>query len=302
MAAIRECFEESGLLLAHDKRTSQEDGFGEAKKKLLGIEEREREEGRRAVHANRVCFRTWVENRGGQIDVEGLVPFTRWLTPANIERRFSTQMYLYFLPLGEEAAAATAAAAADVSSSGSGSRSRGEESRDVVSKKEEEDVHIPTPDGGIEHTAASFLYPSEWLARSLEGEVLLFPPQFFLLSLLAEYLAPPAPPSSGRVVHGLDRATVWQQQQRERLMNFVTEDGDPPWGEKCISPDTVKVDGRGAVIMGLARPGPELEGTGRAGDRERVIRIGLDEERERGRQRPRPREVIWRRDLESGKL
>lgn len=243
---------------------------GNGRRGMIQLSEREREEGRRDVHADRVRFRTWVEERGGEVDVDGLVPFTRWLTPANIERRFSTQMYLYFLPLAEE---------------GDGK------------VQEKEDMHIPTPDGGVEHTAAAFLYPSEWLAQSLKGEIVLFPPQFFLLSLLADFLDPLPPPSAGGGVGEIDNsnqaASQLLQQQRDRLMDFVTKDGDPPWGEKCISPNTLKFNWKGgSMIMGLANPGPELEGTGRVGDRERMIRVDLDEERERGRQRPRPREVI----------
>ena len=53
--------------------------------------------------------------------------------------------------------------------------------------------------------------------------------------------------------------------------------------------------------MGLESPGPELEGTERRGDRERVIVVDLDEEVERGRQRPRPKKVIWRREWEEEK-
>ena len=85
-------------------------------------------------------------------------------------------------------------------------------------------------------------------------------------------------------------------------MAFVKEDGQPPWGEKCVSPDPIKLYPKmGCMIMGLANPGPELEGTGRKGDEERVIVVELDEEMERGRQRPRPKEVIRRKEWESGK-
>ena len=49
--------------------------------------------------------------------------------------------------------------------------------------------------------------------------------------------------------------------------------------------------------MGMADAGPEVEGTGRKGDAERVLKVELMGDLERGRQRPSPREVVWRRDV-----
>lgn len=60
MAAIRECFEESGILLA--KRRDQPN-------ELLIISDEDREQGRRAVHQEEVDFQTWVEQRGGTPDI-----------------------------------------------------------------------------------------------------------------------------------------------------------------------------------------------------------------------------------------
>ena len=250
LAAIRECFEESGLLLA--KRQSK-------LADLVELSEQEREEGRKIVHSEKVPFRDWVNQRGGVVDTEGLVPFTRWLTPGNIPKRFSTQMYLYFLPIDSPLASST----------------------------QSTQMHRPTPDGGIEHTAARFLHPQEWIDMSLKGEIVLFPPQFFLLSLIAAFL--PKPPGN---VHF---ASEKLRKQRDSLMHFVQTDGSPPWGEKCISPNPIKRIGN-YLIMGMEDPGPELEGTSRRGDSERVLRVSLEKEIERGRRRPSPKEVIWRRD------
>lgn len=82
-------------------------------------------------------------------------------------------------------------------------------------------------------------------------------------------------------------------------------DGDPPWGEKCISPNPImRIEKGKYLIMGMADVGPELEGTGRRGDKERVLRVELMDEIERGRKRPNPQQVVWRRDvfLEESKL
>lgn len=226
----------------------------------MELAEPERDEGRKAVHAEKVPFAEWVKQRGGQVDTEGLVPFTRWLTPANIPKRYSTQMYLYFLPL----------------ESG------------LELGKDTNQVHIPTPDGGVEHTAAEFAWSGEWIEAALQGECVLFPPQFFLLSLVAGFLKPPSD-REGK----LD--TEQLQEQRRQLMEFVKSE-DPPWGEKCISPTPIKKSGD-TLWMGLGDAGPELEGTGRSGDKERVLRVELSGEIERGRRTPRTKEIVKKKDL-----
>ncbi|KAL2042101.1 hypothetical protein N7G274_005289 [Stereocaulon virgatum] len=253
-AAIRECFEESGLLLARRQDKPSE---------LVELSMQEREGGRIAVHSESILFADWVQTKRGTIDVDGLVPFTRWLTPANIPKRFSTQMYLYFLPIDSE----------------------------LSSQTDKTQMHIPTPDGGVEHTAAQFLYPQEWLDLSLSGDIVLYPPQFFLLHLIAAYLKPS--PSSKD-----DVPTSELQSQREKLLHFVRTDGDPPWGEKCISPNPIKkIENGKYLIMGMADVGPELEGTHRRGDAERVLKVALTDDIERGRKRPSPQEVLWRKDM-----
>ena len=60
MGAIRECFEESGILLARMK-----DGTGGG---LLEVEEEEREKGRKEVHEGKVRFEEWVKEKGGVPD------------------------------------------------------------------------------------------------------------------------------------------------------------------------------------------------------------------------------------------
>lgn len=259
LAAIRECFEESGLLLAKRQSSPEE---------LVELSEQVKDEGRKAVHSEAISFQEWVKQRGGKADVEGLVPFTRWLTPANVPKRFSTQMYLYLLPLDSPVSSKT----------------------DKTTQ-----MQLPTPDGGVEHTAAHFLYPQEWLELAHSGDIVLYPPQFFLLSLIAPFLSDSSSvPKDNRVL----------TEQREGLMNFVNNDGIPPWGEKCISPNPMKRVGK-YLIMGLDEPGPELRETDRRGDSERVIRVELakDMDTGRGRPRPQPQEVVWRRDiLEDGKV
>jgi len=59
VGAIRECFEESGILLA-----KRGDGSG----KLLEVPEEVREKGRTDIHSGKVKFLDWVREQGGVVD------------------------------------------------------------------------------------------------------------------------------------------------------------------------------------------------------------------------------------------
>jgi len=191
---------------------------------------------------------------------DNLIPFTRWVTPTNIPRRFTTQMYLYFLPLPSNS-----------SSPGS------------LPMTSEAIIPTPTSDGGLEHTAARFLPPSAWLSMARSGEIILFPPQFFLLHLLSPFLSPENVPN---VIGPQELA-----RQRDALMDFVNT-GDPPWGEKCISPSGILwKQGDGRAVLALDKPGPELEGSGRRGDADRVVLVRFNKEG------PRELDVAWKKDI-----
>ncbi|KAL1411986.1 hypothetical protein Q8F55_002981 [Vanrija albida] len=230
LGAIRETFEESGILLAHGK--------GGAKGQLLSITEAQRDEGRGLVHGDKKRFTDWLDTVGGVADVDGLIPFTRWITPVQVPKRFTTQMYVYFLPL----------------------------STSVASK---EIVHTPTHDGGQEHTEAIFADAGTWIAAAQKGEVILFPPQLYLLQLLSDHLGPN---------HGSDYAA-----QRAALVAFLNKVptgpsghalGRIPWADKCISPvglPITRADGR--ATLNLEQPGLELKGTDRGGDHDRVVLV-----------------------------
>ena len=62
LGAIRECFEETGILLA--KQLTEPS-------KLLELEDGIREEGRHAVHQNKVKFLEWLKEHGGFPDTGG---------------------------------------------------------------------------------------------------------------------------------------------------------------------------------------------------------------------------------------
>jgi 8-oxo-dGTP pyrophosphatase MutT (NUDIX family) len=214
LAAIRETFEECGILLAKSKTTG---------KLFTGISDEDREEGRRAVHAGTVTFGDLLEKWGALPDTDSLIPFTRWITPPNVPKRFSTQMYIYFLPLNS--VSPTKKAALTGTPPGSG-------------VEEEDEIVIPNPthDGGIEHTAARFLPPNKWIDLARQNRIILFPPQFFLTLLLAPYLSASVTSPSSPTPSTSELAI-----EREKFMDFLhkprTYNGQPEvsFAEACIS-------------------------------------------------------------------
>lgn len=190
---------------------------------------------------------------------ENLHPFTRWITPPATPRRFTTQMYLYMLPFTNGNLTSSPAAAAN-----------------------ESEAVLPTPDG-TEITTSVFEDASTWLGRQKRGEVILFPPQAFLLTLISQFCSGPPPSSSN------DDATTHYQSQRKALLEFLhkTPTATHPkamkqatsaisWADKVISPVTALVCPDGRVVLGLEKPGPELKGSGRGGDWERVVLVRFD--------------------------
>lgn len=255
LAAIRETFEESGILLAKSKSSGD----------ILNVEDGERERGRKAIHAGKVSFPDWVEDKGGIPDIgksnhlsssnvvpnthpDNLLPFTRWITPPQMPKRFTTQMYLYFLPL-------PTFSTTDASLQNIGPLPRGAESI----------IPVPTHDGGLEHTAARFLPAHKWLDMASTNDIILFPPQVFLLKLVSQFLEP-------------TRQDAYQNidlvRQRRALEAFVKGGEPTPWADVCISPTFIApaTDGRG--VMSLSTPGDEAQKHGRRGVDEYVVLMG----------------------------
>lgn len=145
-----------------------------------------------------------------------------------------------------------------------------------------EEIQVPTSDGGVEITEARFLPASEWLRLAQRGEIILFPPQFLLLHLVAGFLdkEPRPADSSAASLEELE----WR---RRELVEFVYS-GSPPWTEKCISPKMLKMGEDGRAVLGLDHPGPELRGSERRGESERVVIVKFK------KGEAREVEVAWR--------
>ncbi|KAJ5156147.1 hypothetical protein N7492_008950 [Penicillium capsulatum] len=231
--ALRELFEESGILLAKDKVSGS----------MLPLDEPTREEGRRLIHQNQTTFDDWLRQQKAtaEPDIDQLIPFTHWITPTNVPKRYTTQMYLYFMPLPTRL-----------------ERGLLEE---LPSEGEREEIQVPTSDGGIEVTEAQFLPASEWLKRAQKREIILFPPQFLLLHLVSGFLDQES--RSGASMEELGK-------RRAALVEFVGS-GSPPWSKKYISPKMLKMTEDGRSVLSLDDAGPELKGSGQKGESDLVV-------------------------------
>ncbi|KAI9466357.1 NUDIX hydrolase domain-like protein [Lactarius psammicola] len=85
MTAIRETFEETGLLLATSPSGSP------PSEAVLDAE-------RESINARKTLFGDFLRRYALVADVKALLPFTEWVTPLGSPRRFHTRFYVAFLP------------------------------------------------------------------------------------------------------------------------------------------------------------------------------------------------------------
>lgn len=97
VAAVRELFEEAGVLLARDTSGRMLSAGGEDADPAL-------RDARTALEAG-ARFHEVCEPRGWQLALDLLSPLSHWVTPAMEPRRFDTRFYLAELPAGQRATA-----------------------------------------------------------------------------------------------------------------------------------------------------------------------------------------------------
>jgi hypothetical protein len=152
---------------------------------------------------------------------------------------------------------------------------------ELPTEGEREEIQIPTSDGGIEVTEAQFLPASEWLRRAQSGEIILFPPQYLLLHLASGFLD--QEPRSGAPMEEMEK-------RRAALVQFV-HSGSPAWTDKYISPKMLKMTEDGRAVLALDEPGPELKGSGKRGESDRVVLVRFK------KGSAREVNVAWKKDV-----
>jgi 8-oxo-dGTP pyrophosphatase MutT (NUDIX family) len=96
VAAIRETFEECGILLAHRARTGVPIG-GAAQRALVARYQE-------AVARDAAAWRAMIEAEDLELACDELVRFAHWITPASRPKRFDTQFFLAPAPADQTAA------------------------------------------------------------------------------------------------------------------------------------------------------------------------------------------------------
>ncbi len=92
VGAIREAFEEAGVLLAYE-RGGPRDGA------LVGAARLAELEGyRHALHSGEVGIREFLEREGLALAVDRLTRFAHWVTPSMMPKRFDTHFFLAAAP------------------------------------------------------------------------------------------------------------------------------------------------------------------------------------------------------------
>ncbi|KAH9966816.1 NUDIX hydrolase domain-like protein [Russula dissimulans] len=150
MTAIRETFEETGLLLASSMSNASPNDAAAL------------DASRESVHAGRSLFRDFLKQNSLSADVRVLLPFTEWITPLGTPRRFHTRFYVAFL--------SSSLRASGFSEGGAWLQ------------------RLPTPDGGQEVVETRFVHPRDALAEHRAKKIALMPPQHYILTTLADIL------------------------------------------------------------------------------------------------------------------
>ncbi|KAH8099556.1 hypothetical protein BXZ70DRAFT_942303 [Cristinia sonorae] len=159
--ALRETFEETGLLLVSPMKQSDQ---------LTKLPSRhEQDEARKDIYSHKTTFKQFLSSHGLRPAKEHLLPFSAWVTPPNYPKRFRAQFFVVFL--------------GDVpSTSGFAEGDRQQ--------------YLLTPDTSEEISTIRFVHPSTALHEFNVEHKISFPtPQAYNIATLADILTSDCPTS-----------------------------------------------------------------------------------------------------------
>jgi 8-oxo-dGTP pyrophosphatase MutT (NUDIX family) len=250
MTALRETFEETGILLVESPTTNTNTNTNApypTTEQLAAA--------RLAIHS-RTDPLTWPDFLARyrlQAPVDKLIPFSQWVTPESVPVRFHTRFYVLFVE--ELANGVVKQQARPPNANGDGKHDGGAPPPPPPTPKgEDADVVLvqnPTGDGGVEVISASWAHPRDLFAAFRRGELTLFPPQFYLLTTLRHLLDSMHQESNRAEVLRARIGGFGSRLFRPRPSGFTEEGGK----------------GRRSV---LTYEGDEMRG-GKAGDRHRSL-------------------------------
>jgi len=93
IAAVREAFEEAGILLAYDDKGG-----------MVAFDDTARfQSHRQALHGRRGDFAAVLRDEGLRLAADRLIYFGHWITPVTVPRRYDTRFFLAIAPERQEA-------------------------------------------------------------------------------------------------------------------------------------------------------------------------------------------------------
>ena len=287
MTALRETFEETGILLVEPTTattTATTTTNASPLPPLLLLPEPEQlAAARLAIHSRTdpLTLPDFLAQHRLRAPVDRLVPFSQWVTPESAAVRFHTRFFVLFveelglgpglglglgLGSGGEVVGGVVKQAQRTPSPlpPPTPKAKVESIDEVAAAATATDANVlvqnPTADGGVEVISASWIHPRELFAAFRRGELALFPPQFYLLTTLGDLLT--SMHQEGHQGGGSNRTAVL----RSRV------GGGGGFGSRVFNPRPIgftEEGGKGQRSI-LAYEGDELRG-GKVGDRHRCL-------------------------------
>lgn len=171
MTAIRETFEETGILLASLMAPPN-----------TAISASALSQARKAIHSRTdpLTFPSFLAFNYLSTEpvLDYLIPFTQWITPTNAKSRFSTRFYVAFLDEVDN----------DVRVAEGSEAALTDRRQELNGFESPTRIPVPTHDNHVEILSAYFQSPTKIIESFNEGTISLMPPQYYLLTTLSQLI------------------------------------------------------------------------------------------------------------------